>query len=212
MDIKERRRELNMSQADLGKKVGLSQQHVQRIENGYDISLDKLSLFAKVLQVNISELLPDTLKDIAQNIENDIPDNFVKIDVIDTIACCGKGFENINENIIGQHMMSLPALRELTTAIPENIKIIKAVGDSMKPTINPDDLVWIDISYKTPASDGLYLILIGRDLMIKRIQINPFDNSIIIKSDNPSYISFNQSDYRQVNVIGKVIYHIQKVG
>lgn len=62
MNIKERRKELGMSQAELGKKVGLSQQHVQRIENGYEIGSDLIPLFSKALQVPIYELLPDNLK------------------------------------------------------------------------------------------------------------------------------------------------------
>lgn len=212
MNIKERRKELGLSQAELGKLVGLSQQHIQRIENGYDISLDKIPLFAQALKLPIQDLLPDILKNIPLATENDLHENLIKIDVLDVTACCGNGIENFGENVIGQQMMTLPALRQLTNAAPENIKIIKATGDSMKPTINPDDMVWIDISYKTPSSDGLYLLKVGNELMIKRIQINPFDNSAIVKTDNPNYLPIENSNYKKIDVIGKIIYHIQKVG
>lgn len=212
MNIKERRKELGLSQAELGKLVGLSQQHIQRIENGYDISLDKIPLFAQALKLPIQDLLPDILKNIPLSTENDLHENLIKIDVLDVTACCGNGIENFGENVIGQQMMTLPALRQLTNAAPENIKIIKATGDSMKPTINPDDMVWIDISYKTPSSDGLYLLKVGNELMIKRIQINPFDNSAIVKTDNPNYLPIENSNYKKIDVIGKIIYHIQKVG
>ena len=108
--------------------------------------------------------------------------------------------------------MSLPALREFTSSAPENIKIMKVEGESMKPTINPGDMIWVDISCQTPDSDGIYLLHIGEKLAVKRIQIKPFENSVIIKSDNPEYGSFVFNNYKEVSVLGKVIYHVQRVG
>lgn len=140
-----------------------------------------------------------------------LPKDVISIDILDVSACCGNGVENITENVIGQHMMTLPALRELTTSLPENIKIIKTIGESMIPTIYPNDVVWIDISVKTPTSDGLYVLCVGTDLMIKRIQINPFDGSVTVKSDNPQYMPFTRPNFQDVNVIGRVIYHMKRM-
>lgn len=211
MNIKERRKELGMSQAELGKKVGLSQQHVQRIENGYEIGSDLIPLFSKALQVPIYELLPDNLKYLAQNINTTESDNLVKIDVLDVVACCGNGVENFSENIIGQHMMTLTALRELTATAPENIKIIRAIGDSMTPTIRPGEMLWIDVSYTSPSSDGLYLIRIGKELLVRRIQLNPFDGSAVIKADNEAYRAFPAEKFEDVPVLGRVIYHVVRM-
>ena len=135
----------------------------------------------------------------------DVTDNSVKIDVLNVQACCGNGLENFTENVIGQHIMTLPALREFTAAAPENIKIIKAVGESMLPTVAPNDMVWIDISVKTPTSDGLYVLAVGETLMIKRIQISPLNNSAIVTSDNPAYQPFNFPHYSDIKVVGQVI-------
>lgn len=60
MNIKERRKELGMSQAELGKKVGLSQQHVQRIENGYEIGSDLIPLFQKHYKCQYMSFYPIT--------------------------------------------------------------------------------------------------------------------------------------------------------
>ena len=49
-------------------------------------------------------------------------------------------------------------------------------------TISNNDFVWVDISCKTPTGDGIYMFCIGDRLVIKRVQINPFDNSLKILS------------------------------
>lgn len=163
---------------------------------------------ALLLGVDESELtdLPIERKNITKS------DDIITIDVVDVIACCGDGTVNFEENIIGQQMVTRDALRELTYVDPKNIKILRVIGESMTPTINPDDTVWVDISYKTPSSDGLYLIRIGSDLMVKRIQIHPLNNTALISSDNPKYTPIQAGPYKDVSVLGKVIYHIKKVG
>lgn len=204
--IKQKREEKKLSQNELGRLLGLSQQHIQRFENGYPVSVKHAPKLAEILDIDIKDLLPNELKDYTPKEKN-----VVKIDILDVSACCGNGVENITEKVIGQHMMTLPALREMTSSLPENIKIIKAIGESMIPTIYPNDIIWIDISVKSPTSDGLYTLIVGSDLMIKRIQINPFDNSATIISDNPQYANFQQADYKNIRVVGKVIYHMKRM-
>jgi phage repressor protein C with HTH and peptisase S24 domain len=203
--IKAKREEKQLSQAELGRLLGVSQQHIQRFEKDYPVPVKYAAKLAQILNIDVKELLPEELKDVSlANPE------IVQIDVLDVRACCGNGIENFTENVIGQQMMTLPALRELTESAPENIKIIKAIGESMMPTIHTDDIVWIDISVKTPTSDGLYILCVGSDLLIRRIQINPFDNTATVIADNNKYLPIPRQNYRDINVVGKVIYHMRK--
>lgn len=203
--IRAKREEKQLSQAELGRLLGVSQQHIQRFEKDYPVPVKYAAKLAQILDIDIKELLPEELKDVSlANPE------IVQIDVLDVRACCGNGIENFTENVIGQQMMTLPALRELTESAPENIKIIKAIGESMMPTIHTDDIVWIDISVKTPTSDGLYILCVGSDLLIRRIQINPFDNTATVIADNNKYLPIPRNNYRDIKVIGKVIYHMRK--
>lgn len=203
--IKEKREVKQLSQAELGRLLGVSQQHIQRFEKDYPVPVKYAAKLAQILNIDVKELLPEELKDVSlANPE------IVQIDVLDVRACCGNGIENFTENVIGQQMMTLPALRELTESAPENIKIIKAIGESMMPTIHTDDIVWIDISVKTPTSDGLYILCVGSDLLIRRIQINPFDNTATVIADNNKYLPIPRQNYRDINVVGKVIYHMRK--
>ena len=101
--------------------------------------------------------------------------------------------------------MSVQAFREIATARPELIKMLKVVGDSMEPTINNGDFVWVDISCQSPVGDGIYLFSIGEKLVVKRVQINPLNNSVRILSDNPKYLPITAGDQCLVLVIWRVI-------
>jgi len=215
--LKNRLLDLNINQKEFMKMIGIREQHFGWLENKPKQQPETLNKMAKILQCNPqkfllfwdgkiaeNELWDNTFS--SENIKNDI----VQIDVLDVRACCGDGVENFTENVIGQQMMTLPALREFTSAAPENIKIIKAIGESMMPTIHTDDVVWVDVSVKSPTSDGLYILCIGSDLLIRRIQINPFDNTAMIRADNAQYQPIPHDNYRNIKVIGKVIYHMKK--
>ena len=203
--IKEKREEKKLSQAELGRLLGVSQQHIQRFEKDYPVPVKYATKLAQILGIDIKELLPQELKSVPL-----ASPELISIDVLDVRACCGNGAENFTENVVGQQMMTLPALREFTNSAPENIKIIKAIGESMMPTIHTDDVVWVDISVKSPTSDGLYILCIGSDLLIRRIQINPFDNTATVIADNNKYLPIPRQNYREIKVIGKVIYHMRK--
>lgn len=62
--IKERREALGLSQAALGEKIGCSQQHIQRLENGGEITPDKILSLSNALNIPVSELIPNNLKKI----------------------------------------------------------------------------------------------------------------------------------------------------
>ncbi len=138
--------------------------------------------------------------------------DMIQIDMVDAVACCGNGIVNFETNVIGRQSLSLTALKELTPVAPENIKILKVVGDSMEPTISSGDFVWVDISSQSPVSDGIYLFCIGDRLVVKRLQINPFDNSVEIMSDNTKYKPLKAMDYQMVNVVGRVISYTKMIG
>lgn len=216
--LKNRLMELGIKQKDFMHRIKFQEQHFKWLEQKPRLQPNQLNTMADILKCNPQKFLlfwdnKITEDDLwkTENISDDIKANIIQIDVLDVHACCGTGAENFTENVIGQQMMTLPALREFTSSAPENIKIIKAIGESMMPTIHTDDIVWIDISVKTPTSDGLYILCVGSDLLIRRIQINPFDNTATVIADNAQYLPIPRNDYRDIKVIGKVIYHMQKI-
>ena len=58
--IRDRRRELGLSQTDLGEKVGVSFQQVQKYENGVNrVGASRLAALAKVLEVSVAYFFPE---------------------------------------------------------------------------------------------------------------------------------------------------------
>ena len=189
----------------------------------------KLNLFAEKLKIETKSLydynddlrsdvvfLPldqDVSEETAKSNEpTNTPPNLVSIDIIDAKKCRGDDIENLSDNAIGQQMMTPAALKAYTKTNPDDVKIINAVGDSMSPTINSNDMVWVDISCTTPRADGLYVIVIGDTMSIKRLQIHPFSGQVTIKSDNQRYEDYTAENADDIRVVGKVIYHVRRVG
>lgn len=60
--IREKRIQLGWSQAFLAKKIGVSQQHVDRYEKGYPLPLDKIITISNILELDKRDLLPHEFK------------------------------------------------------------------------------------------------------------------------------------------------------
>lgn len=85
----------------------------------------------------------------------------------------------------------------------KNIDAINVVGDSMEPTLNNDNIIFLDKTKNDAARDGIYAFTTTHGLFVKRIQ-KRVDGNLDIISDNKDYPSqvLNSSE---INVIGKVI-------
>lgn len=125
------------------------------------------------------------------------------IDIIDATACCGNGVENLAEKVCGHWKLPITEYNSITTGNPNNIKMLRVQGDSMQPTINDGDWVWVDISNNFISSDGMYLIRMATGLAVKRLQSGL--SNIVIKSDNTTYSDIT-ADIGEINIIGKVVY------
>ncbi len=85
----------------------------------------------------------------------------------------------------------------------KNIDAINVIGDSMEPTLNSDNIIFIDKTKSDIARDGIYAFTTNYGLFVKRIQ-RRVDGQLDVISDNKDYPS-QILDYNEVNIIGKVI-------
>ncbi|MGQ7157840.1 S24 family peptidase, partial [Escherichia coli] len=67
----------------------------------------------------------------------------------------------------------------------ENIRIINVRGDSMSGTIEPGDLLFVDITVKSFDGDGIYAFLYDDTAHVKRLQM--MKDKLLVISDNKSY-------------------------
>jgi hypothetical protein len=125
------------------------------------------------------------------------------IDMIDATACCGDGIDNLPEKVCGHWKLPLAEFKSLASGNPNNIKMLRVQGDSMQPTINEGDFVWVDVSNNFVSSDGIYLIRMATGLAVKRLQAGL--NNVVIKSDNQSYSDIT-AEVGELKIIGKVVH------
>lgn len=130
-------------------------------------------------------------------------EDIVTIDMVDATACCGDGVENLPEKICGHWRLPLAEFKSLASGNPNDIKMLRVQGDSMQPTINEGDFVWVDISNNFVGSDGIYLIRMATGLAVKRLQAGL--SNVVIKSDNPTYSDIT-AEVGELKIVGRVIH------
>jgi len=91
----------------------------------------------------------------------------------------------------------------------KNIEAINVTGDSMEPTLNNGNIIFIDKTKHDPSKDGIYAFVNENGLFVKRIQ-KRVDGGLDIISDNKEYPAQVVAK-NEIEVLGKVISSIGKV-
>lgn len=93
-----------------------------------------------------------------------------------------------------------------------DLVLIFASGDSMKPTINNNDRLIIHIGRNKPQDGHIYVFRQGDELIVKRFQSALSTWRLI--SDNQIYdkIDINKAQQEHVTVIGQVVYIGKDIG
>jgi len=88
----------------------------------------------------------------------------------------------------------------------DQIRIINVRGDSMSGTIEPGDLLFVDISVKNFDGDGIYAFLYDDTAHVKRLQ--KMKDKLLVISDNKIYSPWDPIEKDEMNrvlIFGKVI-------
>jgi phage repressor protein C with HTH and peptisase S24 domain len=92
---------------------------------------------------------------------------------------------------------------------PAHLVAVMVSGDSMWPNLKNGDTMLIDVS-RGWQGDGIYLIRIGTDLLVKRLQKN-IGHQLSIISDNPAWetqtFDLRQVDDSEFAILGKHLWH-----
>ncbi|ULQ59555.1 helix-turn-helix domain-containing protein [Brucepastera parasyntrophica] len=125
------------------------------------------------------------------------------IDFIDQEASAGRGVE-IEHN---PDVFRLPVLRSfIGPHKPEKVRALEVHGDSMVDIgLNDRDVVFFVPGER--RGDGIYVISIGTQLLVKRLQFDPSGSSVQIISENSLYEprTLSGSDMNQLRIEGRVI-------
>jgi len=163
LNVRKARERANLTQKQLAQEIGVTHPTVNRLENGkQNISLDILGKISQRLDVptyslfSKSPLVPyPTVRDEHLAAAR-ASSAFVGIKYFENPLVCGPGYDLLETPPDGY----LPFLKEHlprgVDAEPDRVIAFPAAGVSMKPTINPGSIVWIDRRDIQPRDQEIY--------------------------------------------------------
>lgn len=214
--IRELRLEKGLKISDLAEAVGIDGANVSRVETGKQKSFTEQSLskYATALGVSVAELFtpsPNETTVCKSSVKNPAygeGDPVFRVELLDVSASAGMG--HIQGSDVVDVIRSIEYNNERAAVLfggrtPDTVKVINVRGDSMADTIDPGDLIFVDISINEFDGDGIYVFGFDDKIYVKRLQMIP--DKILVISDNPKYRewSVDKSNEDRFYVFGKVM-------
>lgn len=190
------RLEQGFTQGELGNRLGMTQSAISDLENGRrKISTGFLQRLCK--HFNLEE---DYFFQTVQ--EEDVE----MVPLMEARPYCGMGGEETSGRIQGSHPFRSDFLAR--KGQPKRMRLFRLVGDSMSPTLLEGDMVMVDLSQRHVASGRIYMIRIGPELAMKRLEHRP-GGVLLIKSDNRNYSDIvinTREEAEDVEVLGRMVW------
>lgn len=131
---------------------------------------------------------------------------FETIPIYDIDASAGDGSFVAEGNILGYQPFRAQQISRLTRADISNLAVIMVRGDSMDPTLANQDHVLVDTTVHRVGRDGIYILALEEELLVKRCWVDLDSGDIIVKSDNPQYGEQRVTDKERLDVKGRVVW------
>ncbi|NQY21715.1 MAG: LexA family transcriptional regulator [Campylobacteraceae bacterium] len=183
---------------DVASALELTQANFATMKNRGKIPFSNILDFCAVKKISINWLLygqnPDSLVDSTDKY-------WIKYFPSVAVSAGGGAYDN-KDNF---EILDVPDYFVNTLGGKENLKNIEAinvVGDSMEPTLNTDNIIFIDKSKNASIKDGIYAFTTIHGLFVKRIQ-KRVDGDLDIISDNKDYPKQILKN-TELNILGKV--------
>ena len=132
---------------------------------------------------------------------------YIQLTLLDIKAEAGNGFDN-NDYPKSVKLIEVSekwAKNKLGHNL-ESISVITASGDSMQPTFNSGDWLFVDQAINFYEDEGVYVYMSTEGLKVKRLQ-KLINGELLIISDNPNYTSETLKSYEidSIKICGKVV-------
>ena len=184
---------------DVANSLQLSQANFATMKNRGKIPFSNILIFCAKKKISINWLLydqnPGSLVDTTDKY-------WIKYYPTVSVSAGGGAYESEDN----YESLQLPTYFVTMLGGKENLKNIDAinvVGDSMEPTLNSDNIIFIDKTKSDISRDGIYAFTTTHGLFVKRIQ-RRVDGKLDIISDNKDYPS-QILNKNELEILGKVI-------
>lgn len=211
--IKDKRKELGITQAKLAEMIGIRQPTLSDLEKGVNNNTTKIVELAKALKTTPDFLLygkeqsnMEILPVEVATWDNDskVPDDMVEVPYfMDMSLSAGYGAINNGLPYVGTKLWYSKGFIRRKGACLDKVFCIKVHGDSMDPVFEDGGIVMIDTEPKDIIDGKPYAISYQDSDYLKFLRRLP-DNKIRVISANPEYDTFD-ADTDDVQIIGRVI-------
>ncbi len=133
-------------------------------------------------------------------------EEFALVPLYDIAVSAGPGVCVEHETVLAQLAFRRDWLRE-TGIQAANLAVVRAVGDSMEPTIRHGDALLIDRAKREPVGDYIYVLQVDHELRAKRLQ-RLLDGRVRVGTDNPAYTEeiIERDRLGQLEIVGRVVW------
>jgi len=139
-------------------------------------------------------------------------EGLIAIPRFDIQASAGPGAFTDEEQPVAHLGFDERFLKQLCSARPADLSIIRVRGDSMFPTLADGDDIMVDRSIQgIKLQDGIYVLRRDDTLTVKRIAVHPGSRKLTISSDNSAYPTWPECEPGDVEVIGRVVWAGRKI-
>lgn len=138
----------------------------------------------------------------------EIRNEYIYVPKYDVRASAGHGSVIHSELVVDHLAFKRDWVKSRLGADPRALALITAVGDSMEPTIQENDLLLVNTRVDQVKDGCIYCINIQGDLVVKRVQ-RMLDGVLVIKSDNPGYqaITVSGDQAASLEIVGRVVWY-----
>jgi phage repressor protein C with HTH and peptisase S24 domain len=203
--------------AKILRKTGVSSSTYNRIIKGEsEASAEKLGKIAEATGASLDWLIlgrgaPKFGTERPPSPASDGPD-MAMIPYLSVLAQAGNGISPEHVAEVEKIPFSRQLLRKLGVR-GDRIEFIRAVGDSMEPTIQDGALVLVDRSKNEIVGDAIYVVSLDNEVRIKRVHKN-IDGTITLISDNREVYEperLTRPDAERLQVHGRVCWTEKKL-
>ncbi|HHR6130133.1 TPA: LexA family transcriptional regulator [Providencia alcalifaciens] len=193
--LTERMRDAGVDVKQLSENVGVSYEMARRYTLGTAKPRDdKMEQVANT--VHSTAVYLDYGVDIYGSFGEEQERDTVTVRQIEAFASAGNGYIN---NPFPEIIRSIEIPKERVYELfgrnsLDGVVIINADGDSMSPTLNPKDLLFIDTKIEQFTGDGIYVFNFEGSTFIKRLQ-RVKGRKLAVMSDNEFYPPFYIEDH-----------------
>ncbi|WP_282748872.1 XRE family transcriptional regulator [Hafnia paralvei] len=212
--VRQIRKAKKMTILELANAIGGDVGNVSRLERGLQgFSESMLKKVATALSVPVSELFSsdDSVGTVNKYSIESICDkqggDVYRVDVLDVSASAGNGASSGDVVEVIRSIEYEPEYaRTMFGNRPQgSVMLINVRGDSMTGTIEPGDLIFVDIKTRHFDGDGIYVFNFNGDTFVKRLQKVKFELKVI--SDNKAYETWSVTpdEMDMLHISGKVL-------